>query len=162
MDYMGSKYRIGFDLLKTYATSLSSDAELGELRDLIATKGLTDSSLKMFEQTLTEGMDRMGLYSKSSTANLDLSPILSRYMLDGSHANGLDYVPFDGYRAELHKGERVLTASQTRQADQGNAELIKEVQMLRAEIRAVASNTKDTAKTLDRWTNVGMPATEAA
>lgn len=29
--------------------------------------------------------------------------------IDGSHANGLDYVPFDGYRAELHKGESVLT-----------------------------------------------------
>ncbi len=30
--------------------------------------------------------------------------------VDGSHANGLDYVPFDGYVAELHKGETVLTA----------------------------------------------------
>lgn len=31
---------------------------------------------------------------------------------DGSHAGGLDYVPFDGYIAELHKGEQVLTASE--------------------------------------------------
>lgn len=30
--------------------------------------------------------------------------------VDGSHAGGLSYVPFDGYIAELHKGERVLTA----------------------------------------------------
>lgn len=29
---------------------------------------------------------------------------------DGSHANGLPYVPFDGYMAMLHKGERVMTA----------------------------------------------------
>ena len=29
--------------------------------------------------------------------------------VNGSHANGLNYVPFDGYIAELHKGERVLT-----------------------------------------------------
>lgn len=28
---------------------------------------------------------------------------------DGSHAGGLGYVPFDGYLAELHKGEMVLT-----------------------------------------------------
>lgn len=34
---------------------------------------------------------------------------------DGSHAGGLAYVPFDGYIAELHKGERVLTA---READE--------------------------------------------
>lgn len=29
--------------------------------------------------------------------------------IDGSHSNGLDYVPFDGYRAEVHKGEAILT-----------------------------------------------------
>ena len=34
---------------------------------------------------------------------------------NGSHAGGLAYVPFDGYIAELHRGERVLTA---READE--------------------------------------------
>ena len=33
---------------------------------------------------------------------------------NGSHAGGLAYVPFDGYIAELHKGERVLTASEAK------------------------------------------------
>lgn len=32
--------------------------------------------------------------------------------INGSHANGLSYVPFDGYTALLHKGERVLTAKE--------------------------------------------------
>jgi hypothetical protein len=32
--------------------------------------------------------------------------------VDGSHAAGLPYVPFDGYVARLHRGERVLTAAQ--------------------------------------------------
>jgi len=31
---------------------------------------------------------------------------------DGSHANGLSYVPYDGYVAQLHKGEAVLTANE--------------------------------------------------
>lgn len=31
---------------------------------------------------------------------------------NGSHASGLDYVPFDGYLAELHRGERVQTADE--------------------------------------------------
>jgi hypothetical protein len=30
----------------------------------------------------------------------------------GSHRDGLSYVPYDGYVAELHKGERVLTAQE--------------------------------------------------
>ena len=33
-------------------------------------------------------------------------------VVDGTHKTGLDYVPFDGYIAELHKGERVLTAEE--------------------------------------------------
>lgn len=35
------------------------------------------------------------------------------------HAWGLDYVPYDNFPALLHQGERVLTASQARAADQG-------------------------------------------
>lgn len=31
---------------------------------------------------------------------------------DGSHANGLDYVPYDGYLATLHEGERIMTRSE--------------------------------------------------
>ena len=38
---------------------------------------------------------------------------------DGSHAGGLDYVPFDGYIAELHKGERILTAQEAREYSGG-------------------------------------------
>jgi hypothetical protein len=34
--------------------------------------------------------------------------------LDGTHAVGLDYVPFDNYLAALHEGESVLTAEESR------------------------------------------------
>ena len=54
--------------------------------------------------------------------------------INGSHASGLDYVPFDGYRAELHQGERVLTASQARGQDAGNAEMLAELRGLRTEV----------------------------
>ena len=40
--------------------------------------------------------------------------------VDGSHRNGLSYVPWDGYRAELHKGERVLTKEQAAEYNKGN------------------------------------------
>mgnify|MGYP004440045579 FL=1 len=39
--------------------------------------------------------------------------------VDGKHANGLDYVPYNGYVAELHEGERVLTKQQNREYNEG-------------------------------------------
>ncbi len=39
-----------------------------------------------------------------------------------SHYNGLDYVPYDGYNARLHEGERVLTKEENQAYSNGNAE----------------------------------------
>lgn len=38
---------------------------------------------------------------------------------NGSHASGLDYVPFNGYRATLHQGERVLTQEENKRYNDG-------------------------------------------
>lgn len=56
--------------------------------------------------------------------------------LHGSHANGLDYVPFDGYRAELHRGERVQTASQVNSERASNAEVVKLLGEVVVQLRA--------------------------
>jgi lambda family phage tail tape measure protein len=40
---------------------------------------------------------------------------------DGSHANGLGYVPFNGYMAQLHEGERVLTKQENQAFTQRSA-----------------------------------------
>lgn len=42
--------------------------------------------------------------------NVDLGS--SGSLVDGSHKNGLDYVPYNGYLAELHQGEMVLTRAE--------------------------------------------------
>lgn len=39
---------------------------------------------------------------------------ISRRYIDGSHRAGLDYVPYDGYIAELHEGERVVTKEENK------------------------------------------------
>lgn len=36
-----------------------------------------------------------------------------------SHYHGIDYVPYDGYMARLHKGERVQTAQEAKESRQG-------------------------------------------
>lgn len=41
--------------------------------------------------------------------------------VDGSHATGLNYVPFDGYVAELHRGEMVVPASEAASLRSGAA-----------------------------------------
>lgn len=38
---------------------------------------------------------------------------------DGSHKSGLSYVPYDGYRAKLHEGERVLTKKENERYTKG-------------------------------------------
>lgn len=59
------------------------------------------TSFKMPEWVTTVGSTIGGAVSKV------------KGLVNGSHATGLANVPFDGYRAELHKGEAVLTAEQS-------------------------------------------------
>ena len=47
------------------------------------------------------------------TVNVNVNKTTSG--VNGSFASGLSYVPFDGFIAELHRGERILTASEARE-----------------------------------------------
>lgn len=61
-----------------------------------------------------------GLANRVSSAASHIVSDITSWGNDGSHATGLEYVPWDGYRAELHKGEMVLTAEQAENYRQGN------------------------------------------
>lgn len=94
--------------------------------------------------------------SLGGTVSNALSSLAGMLDLDGSHAAGLAFVPKDGYRAELHYGERVLTAEENRAysaprpfvmqaGSQVNAELLAEVRALRAQVAALQRPTEQIA-----------------
>lgn len=57
-------------------------------------------------------------------------------LVNGSHADGLGYVPFDGYIAELHKGERVMTAAENASYGRSGSDpaMVAEIRALRMEV----------------------------
>jgi len=81
--------------------------------------------------------------------------------VDGSHAGGLESVPFDGYIAELHKGERVQTAAQVAASDAMTSEMVGLRQNLNELMMVVAKSVAKTARIEDRWDKNGLPPTRA-
>ena len=76
-----------------------------------------------------------------------------RGRLDGTGFGGIRNVPFNGFRAELHKGEEVLTASDPRNSNNGG--MMTEMRDMLVEMRNMAFYTKRTADLLLRVTRDG-------
>ena len=57
---------------------------------------------------------------------------------NGSHAGGLSYVPFDGYIAELHRGERVLTREEANDYNRGEKSQINIYQTIQSKPQTAA------------------------
>ena len=89
------------------------------------------------------------------TANV-LTQLEQYTRINGSHASGLDYVPFDGYVAQLHRGERVQTAASAAAADA----TVEEVKALRQDLNAIgaalATNTQRTTRLLEKFDVEGI------
>ncbi len=85
--------------------------------------------------------------------------------VNGSHANGADSIPFDGYTAKLHKGEMVIPNKQAQGVAQASditalLDAIKNMdENTQAALIAIAQNTGKTAKIEQKWDNDGMPVT---
>ena len=73
------------------------------------------------------------------------------FAVDGSHASGLDFVPYDNYIANLHRGEAVLTASEA-QDWRGNSAGVEALQPLLQAILAELQAQRDRPIVMDGQT----------
>ncbi|MGM0883714.1 MAG: hypothetical protein ACQEXQ_22105 [Bacillota bacterium] len=80
--------------------------------------------------------------SMSATVNVNAQPV------NGSHKTGLNRVPFNGYIAELHQGEMVLTSEQANQYRSGQLSSTQRSSMLQPYTGAGSSSTVDQSKTV--------------
>lgn len=81
-----------------------------------------EKNLAAFAESIRNGMNSLsGLNGLSVSVSASVSASAATggesAPVDGSHADGLDRVPFDGYVARLHADERVLTADNARKMD---------------------------------------------
>jgi hypothetical protein len=87
-------------------------------------QGLIDGISNMADTLMTKvkgiADNIKGFFGFKTSASVSVSTETNgSAAVDGSHANGLANVPFDGYIGELHKGERVLTAEENKDYNRG-------------------------------------------
>ncbi len=92
-----------FDIVDAFASNGDVFIEIG--KSIVS--GIWNGIVALWDSLVNKlsGLVNSLFGGSTETANVNVN---------GSHAGGLEYVPFDGYIAELHKGERVLTASEAR------------------------------------------------
>lgn len=112
--------------------------------DRLNEKRINDKSATFRIRTVNETFNimynRMSSYDRSNMMSYGLSA--GDRLRYGYHASGLDYVPYDGYKAHLHRGERVLTAKENKEYSSGSKGDIN------IQIDKVENNTKEDVRKL--------------
>ena len=91
-------------------------------------------------------------------------PLLKTSLYDmdiPQHRSGLNSVPYDGYIAELHAGERVQTRAQVAATDRMSSEMVGLRNNLNELMLVVAKAVTKTARIEDRWDKNGLPPVRA-
>lgn len=116
---------LAFQIVTTLATSLiehlpdlaSSAIELGSA----VVQGIIDGIATAWEGLVSWFTGLWDSLFSNRSVDVNVNANASGNAVNGSHANGLDYVPFDGYIAELHRGEMVVPAAQAAAMRSGGA-----------------------------------------
>lgn len=152
------------------SNSASQYATLADYRrDQLKTAGMINDLMKYTGNQLTVEQSMLSELEKQ-TAILNNLGYAGLQQINGSHANGLDYVPFDGYTAKLHRGEMVVPAGQADYLRTG--QMTQELRGLRVELSQIRQQdskngsdlvkyAKNSSDILDKWEGIGMPAVRA-
>jgi hypothetical protein len=120
-----------------------------------------DAGMSLQEMTshFLQEIDRHGLLNGPGSANGISVPQVDQAAYDqyknfanGSHFGGIESVPFDGYKAILHRGEKVVPASRTK--DDEKSALIAEIRALRAEVTQLREDQNRNAQRAEETTVV--------
>lgn len=112
-DNLGALGDAGADIINTLIEGIGElwDSVVGVGAQIIdkIKEGISSAweGLKSFFNNLWDGL------FGNRTVNVGVSGNSGGRAVNGSHASGLDYVPYDGYIAELHKGEMVVPAAES-------------------------------------------------
>jgi hypothetical protein len=97
-------------------------------------------------------------YAREYGQSVGLLSELEKYTRpNGSHANGLTSVPYDGYMAQLHKGERVQTAREAQSGGESALQLKEMREELKAMIIPLVEESVRSRKILSKWDGDGIP-----
>ena len=128
LDTLNAKYKKKIDKLKKQAYSAAKSAGKktgkGIVDGLNAKSSEIDKTLRSISNKIGSYMTQISssLSSAKSSANEIKKLGSSSNGAASSHRQGLTYVPYDGYNAILHEGERVLTKEEAKTMNRGTGD----------------------------------------
>ncbi len=163
--------------LNTLTTSLTTDNNT--IRTLTTALATATSNINAAHGVTVAALSAYTAAATSAHTTPTIIQTVTAQSINGSHANGLTYVPFDGYRAELHRGERVLTAEENMSFNRslfantiigggresndnaGNTDaLAAEIRELRRQVERLLEAAKDTASNTQKTTRILQNVTQ--